>query len=315
MPRRPDSIAAMVALTFAMSLAGCPEYVHEGGLEFNVSFNAIFHHGSWGGDPVDCRLEVAFLELDEGDGFVGGEGAVTTIPTETGSCAVSYFERDTEMAAGSLSVAGSLEAGESLWVGNDDLSLDLVRGENEMGSIVYSLPECDGSVFPFAQPLDLNVPGSDTADEIPGFSLGQALGIGRDMVLLAPGEGADEHGTIQVYQDEDLEMIWEHDGAPLVLGGEVLEAEPVVFVRNQEPDGFLFETAACLLDDTGEFTIPAEVFEQLTPQPPGDPDYYLTSLQLDVPYQLEEFPTPWGVVTQRRSRISDGGVIRLLASP
>jgi len=306
------SCAALIVLPIAVNLLGCPEYSHDDALGFDVSFNALFHHGAWGGEAVDCRLEVVFLDRGAWDGFGGGEGAVTTVPQEAGSCAVSYFDRDTEQAAGSLSVAGSLEAGDSLWIGNSEQSLNLIRGESETGSIVYSLPECDGSVFPFAQPLDLTVPGSDTSGEIQGFSLEQAVGIGQDLVLLEPGGGADANGTISLHQDEDLELVWEHRGAPLVLAEIAIEPDSIVFVRNQEPDGFLFEAAACRLDDTGEFTLPAEVFEQLTPQPPDDPDYYQTSLQLDVHYQAGDVPTPWGTITNRRSRISDGGFIRLL---
>lgn len=308
--------AGLVVLVLSVNLLGCPEYLDEGGdTWFDMSFNAIFHRGDWGGDAVDCRLEVAFLELGSGDGFVNGEGAVTTIPAEAGQCAVSYFDRDTEQAQGSLSVSGALEAGETVWIETQGQTLDLVRSETVTGAIVYALQECDESVFPFAQALDLTVPGSETSNDVPGFSLQRALGVGRDMVLLQPGGAADEAGAVELYQDQDLELVWEYAGEPLELGEGVLEPVPIVFVRNQEPDGFLFEAAACRLDDTGEFTIPAEVFGQLTPQPADDPYYYTTSLQLDASASAGEIPIPWGAVTERRSTISDGGFLRLLATP
>ena len=53
----------------------------------------------------------------------------------------------------------------------------------------------------------------------------------------------------------------------------------------------------------------------MTPQPPDDPHYFTTVLQLDLFYEAGEYPTPWGAVTNRRSRISDGGFIQLLSPP
>lgn len=306
---------AGIVFPFAVGLLGCPEYLDEGGPEFDISFHSTFHHGAWGGDAVDCRVELAFLQPGEWDGLDGGEGAVTEHPVEAGSCEISWFDRDTEQAHGSLSLAGSLEAGESLWIGDEEQSLSLVRDDIGSDSFLYTLPDCDGSSFPFAQVLDLTVSGSESSIDVPGFSLEDALGVGQDMVLLEPTGSAALAGMLELVQHEDLRLVWEYEGEHPSLGEAALEPDPIIYLRNQEPDGFLFEAVACRPEVDGEFTIPAEILQQLTPQPPDDPDYYLSSLQLDAIYSGGEYETPWGSIQRRRTRISDGGLVRILASP
>jgi len=308
--------ASLALIAITATCLGCPEYSPDDALEFDVSFNAVYHRGDWGEVVTDCRLEVAFLEPFEDDGFVAdGSGPVVEFPPGVGECAVTYFDREEERIHGNPSVAGSLEAGLALWIGNDDLGLDLELSENPDGSLVYSLPQCDGSVYPFAQSLDLNVSGSESPDAVPGFALSEALGIGPDFVLLEPSDRVMEDGVVQVYQDEDLELAWEHLDPSVELGELTLHANPTLFLSNQESDMFTFEAVSCLPDDTGTFVIPSEILEKLTPQPSDDPDYYNTMVQLDMAYQAGEFPTPWGNITNRRSRTSEGGAIRLLAPP
>ena len=308
----PVAVASTLGL---LALAGCPEYRAEDTAEFNVSFNALIQYGDWSDEVYDCRLEVAFLGPGEGDGTRASEGAVVDLPEDPGTCEVTYFDRDSERAQSSLSVFGTLEAGDEVMLGFADENLELLRGEGEEGMLHYSLPECDQTRFPFAQSLDLIVSGSDTADSVPGFSLERALGIGADLVLLEPAISDEDDATVNQYVDESLELTWEHQGPSLVLGEITLEPSPMIFLRNQEPDLFLFEAVACRPDHSDRFVIPAEVLGQLTPQPSGDPDYYTTSLQLDVTYEAGDAPTLWGSVVRRHSRISGGGRVRLLERP
>jgi len=312
-------VAILQASVPLVMLAGCPEYSATDTVEFDVSFNALFHRNAFGGEVGDCALEVAFLEPGGDDGFGGDGEPPTQIPEEPGTCAVTYYEREDEEPDDSEYapwIQGSLDAGGAAWLDTGAETLELTRFEDDTEYITYLLEDCDESSFPFGAELDLLVaPDEELDDAVPEFSLQQALGVGPELSALTPVGHPVSGDFIELYQDEDLELVWSHLGVFPVVGEITVEPELILHMWNQEPDHFTFEYVMCLPDSDGSFVIPSEIFEQLTPQPPGEPDYYGLALQLDVIYHTMDYPTPWGMVSNRRCRMSDGGYIRLMPPP
>lgn len=307
----PRVLATASALAATLALGGCPEVPTDDAHPFDLSFNSWSQQRVWGPGEPCCDLEVAFLEVEEDDGYGAGAGCVIEIPGEPGSCALTRFDRDQDQADGCMNVRGSLAAGEEVYLSSADRDYELVQEPVEEGGVVYRLPGCPAGGHPEGVALDLLVPGGGAHDPVPGFALEGNLGVGPGLELLEP---ATDGESLAVPTDEDLDLVWEHTGEIPGLANAGLHRETVVFIRNQEPDMFLFEALACLPDAEGQLTIPAAELSALTP-PGGDAGDVHTSLQLDVTYTSEGIPMPFGSVAGARSGVSLTGVIRLDGDP
>lgn len=309
MPGRVRSVAWIVVC----ALGGCPEMPAVDAHPFEVSFNSWYQERAWGTGEPCCDLEVAFLEVEEDDGFGSGGGCVIEVPAEPGDCVLTRFDRDQEQAQGCMHVQGSLSAGEAIYLSGGDHTVELARSpaEDGEGYGVYRIPTCLEEGHPAGVALDLLVPGGEAEDPVPGFALDGTLGVGPEIGLVLPDPDGIDAGSLAVSTAEDLELAWEHLGEIPWLSGGGLDRETVVFIRNQEQDMFLFEALACLPDGEGTLTIPADVLSGLTAPPEHEPDLYYTSLQIDVNYRSESIPMPFGSIQGVRSGVSLTGVIRL----
>ena len=309
MPARARSVAWMALF----SLCGCPEMPDGDVHPFEVSFNSWYQQRVWGSGESCCDLEVAFLEVEEDDGYADGDGAVIEIPEDPGDCAISRFDRDEDQAQGNMHVQGSLEAGEAVYLSAGERTLELIPDPSGDERVVYRIPDCPAEGHPVGVALDLLVPGGAQGDPVPGFALEDNLGVGPEVALITPDPDGIDSDCLDVPTDGDLELAWEHLGEIPWLSASGLQRETVVFIRNQEQDLFLFEAMACRPDGEGVLTIPASALSELTAPPEGDPDLYYTSLQIDVNYSSEHIPMPFGGISGVRSGVSLTGVIQLAA--
>ena len=306
--------AHLAAWPIALALSGCPETPAADAHPFEVAFLSWYQERAWGpGDPC-CDLEVAFLEVEEDDGFGSGAGCVIEVPAEPGECAITRFDRDQQQADGCTHVQGSLSAGEAVYLTGGDRTLELSRepGEEDAGNAVYRIPRCLEDGHPAGIALDLLVPGGAADDPVPGFALEGTLGVGPMVALVEPEPGGIDAESLAVPVSEELELAWEHLGEIPWLSGSGLSRETTVFIRNQEQDMFLFEALACRPDGEGTLTIPAAVLAELTVPPEAEPDLYYTSLQIDVHYRSDPITMPFGGISGVRSGVSLTGVVRLV---
>ncbi len=300
-----------IAWVAVFLLCGCPEMAAVDAHPFDLSFNSWTQQRAWGPGEPCCDLEVAFLEVEEDDGFAAGDGCVIEVPDEPGACAISRFDRDEQQAQGCMHVQGSLSAGASVLMSDGERTFELVQDPPGGESVVYRIPTCPEAGHPEGVSLDLLVPGGEANDPVPGFALDDTLGVGPAFALVLPDPDGIETEMLPVPTDEDLELAWEHLSEIPWLSGGGLWRDTTVFIRNQEQDMFLFEALACRPDEEGALTIPADVLSQLTAPPGGEPGLYHTSLQIDVRYTSDGVPMPFGSISGVRSGVSLTGVIQL----
>jgi hypothetical protein len=277
-----------------------------------MSFSVALQRGDWGESLTRCQVELAFLERGQHDGlFNSPSGQVIDYPTTPGTCRYTSFT-ESEAALGLWSIKGTRQAGQSVWLHGDEASLELELGIDDRGRYTYALNDCDEAAFPFAQVLDLEVPGDDGEDGLAGFEAPEAFAVGADIAIDALPLPLDERGRLVLPAGEDLRVGWSYLQQQPSIDGQAVEHLPYLMLRNMHPgDEQPFEALACLPSQLGTATIGAADLAQLTPA--GDPetgDPYV-AFQLDAWYEGPAVQTPWRSSSRVLSMVTEGGILIL----
>ncbi len=277
-----------------------------------MAFSVALQRGDWGDSVTRCQVEVAFLEEGQHDGLFDSDGgSEITLPSTPGSCAYTSFA-DVEPALGLWTVRGTRRAEDSIWLHGDDGALELTLGTDETGRYTYSLPDCDEHSFPFAQVLDLEVPGWSGPDGLTSFSAPEAFAVGPDMAITSMSHSPDERGWVVVPAGDDISLVWSYDDALPTVDGEAVAHTPYVMLRNMHPAvEDPIEALACLPSVTGTVTISAADLAQLTPTDDPESGDPFVAFQVDAWYEGPEFQTPWRSSSRVLSVVTEGGIVVL----
>ncbi|GDX81304.1 hypothetical protein LBMAG42_31150 [Deltaproteobacteria bacterium] len=277
----------------------------------NASINVIFQYVSFGAETSACSFDVAFYEPAEDDGYgSGGTAQTITMPEVAGTCAFTRFDPDDTGSGGSMTVLGTLDAGEELHATNADYDIALAREEAADGSIRYRWSGCTHDTFPFGQTLSLSGAGAGAGVAIEAFSLTDAIAVGPDMLQSSPAAADLVLGILpqSVTTPLDWEWSWSAD-FPSTSEGPVAMSEMFV-LRNVRREGDrLLESLACMPSADGALTVGAADLSQLTPDPGDDSTY--ASAQLDARFSGAEAEAPWGQTLRAQSLVSVSGLLRL----
>lgn len=277
-----------------------------------MAFSVALQRGDWGASVTRCQVEVAFLEEGQHDGlFESDGGADIALPTAPGSCAYTSFAEQ-EPSVGLWSVHGTHRADDSIWLHGDDGSLELALGTDDRGRFTYSLADCDEERFPFAQVLDLEVPGWSGSDGLEGFEAEQAFAVGPDLLITSLPDGLDDQGRLRLPPGQDLPLTWSTLQEVPEVDGEPVAEVTYLMLRNMRPgEDEPLEALACLPDEPGVATISADDLALLTPSEDpatGDP---FVAFQVDAWYEGPQVQTPWRSSTRVLSVVTEGGIVIL----
>ena len=277
-----------------------------------MSFSVALQRGDWGTNVTRCQVQVAFLEEGQRDGlFMGAGGTDIDLPTTPGTCAYTSFAI-AEPTVGLWSVRGTRRADDSIWLHGDGDSLELALGTDDRGRYTYALADCDEDSFPFAEVLDLEVPGWDGLDGLEGFEAERAFAVGPDLQISALPDGMDSSGRLVLPAGEDLPVSWTTLQELPDVDGEPVAEVTYLMLRNMHPGvEEPIEALACLPATPGTATISAADLALLTPaEDPltGDP---FVAFQVDAWYEGPDVQTPWRSSSRVLSVVTEGGILIL----
>lgn len=277
-----------------------------------MAFSVALQRGDWGQTVTRCQVEVAFLEEGQHDGlFDSSGGTEIERPTTPGTCAYTSFAEQ-EPAVGLWTVRGTRRADDSIWLHGASESLELALSTDDEGRYTYGLQSCDEARFPFAQVLDLEVPGWEGSDGLEGFDAEQAFAVGADLQISSLPDGLDEQGRLVLAPGEDLPVAWSSLQDLPEVDGEPMTQVTYLMLRNmlpgvEEP----LEALACLPDTPGEATISAADLALLTPSEDLDTGASFVAFQVDAWYEGPQVQTPWRSSTRVLSVVTEGGIVIL----
>ncbi len=282
------------------------------GERINMAFSVALQRGDWGETVTRCQVEVAFLEVGQHDGlFRSAGGADIEYPTTPGTCAYTSFA-DQRPAVGLWSVRGTRRAEDSIWLHGDDHSLELTLSTDDRGRYTYRLADCDESIFPFAQVLDLEVPGWDGPDGLEGFGAWDAFAVGPDVAITSLPDALDDHDRLVLAAGDDLPVSWSYLQDLPEVDGQAVEHVPYLMLRNMHPgDPEAIEALACLPSHSGTATVSAADLAQLTPSSDPETGDPYVAFQLDAWYEGPELRTPWRSTSRVLSMVTEGGIVIL----
>lgn len=274
-------------------------------VEAEASINLRFEYGDFGERVSACSAEVAFYTISEDDGYGDGNTAGTiTQPEDAGTCAFTALT-DTSGSGGSLSVRGSVDAGESLRMWGA-ARLDLPRQESG-DALTYST-NCSAETYPFGHTLSLS--GNGVAGGIGTFTLHDVVAVTPDIRQTAPTDADLDAGILPQSVSEPMDWGWEWTGPFPTTADGPAETSQMFYIRNmRRDDNAIFEAIACMPDEDGWLTVPAEMMSLLTPDP-GDDSLY-ASAQLDTYVYGVEGDAPWGETVRVQSKVVLSGLVRL----
>ncbi len=275
----------------------------------NASIQVIFQYSNFGADAQPCTFDVAFYTVADDDGYGdGGTGQTITMPSTAGTCAFTSFDPDDAGSAGSMTVLGTLDAGDELRATNADHDITLAKESGEDGSVRYRWNGCTQAEFPFGQALSLSGDGAEGA--IPAFDLADVIAVGPDVTQTAPAASDLDLGILPHSVSDPLDWQWTWSGGfPTTSEGDVAVSQMWVLRNQRRSDNALLEALACMPLTDGALTVPADDLSQLTPDP-GDDSIY-ASAQLDTYFSGAEADAPWGQTVRAQSLISVSGILRL----
>ena len=303
---------------------------------FDISIDVGFQRTNFGQDVSRCQLQVALYYYyqsdgfgdpshggDPGDGQEHGEGSGPDEsgrighPTEAGDCAFTSFtdhhQEGLQPEGGAWQVRGSIDAGEELQLIGRRQDLVLRRVQDHEERVFYELEGCDESSFPFTEVFDLSAPDANMGSDYETLYLKNAIAIGQQIEMTAPGAELIEHGKVYHSNLDDLDLQWIHHGAPLEEPGLGVHTEEMVFVRNMRIDEHRpFEALACLPTTSNSMWLTSEELLQFTPNASRDDNDTYTAIQVDSQTTLQETETPWGQLVRARALITDGGILHLI---
>lgn len=294
----------------------------------NASFNVGIESSAYGITLGRCEVQVAFYEPDEDDGLGDVEddddevdnpdaqdtseeesefATVIPIVDTPGECEYARFNPDEELPVGAPDIRGTLTAGDEVLLTDENpITLELMEaGENGWR---YAMPGCSQETFPFSRTFSVSAPGE--IDEVPGFSLDNAVVVGPDFTFNGL-EALNEEDQLLVPADADFEVTWtESAAAPQTADGPILPNQSFTLVSSRMSDNRLVEVLSCEPNQTGQMIVPAESLALLTQTRELGEDVY-SSLQLDIEYLGDEMEAPWGELVRVRSRVSKSGRVQI----
>lgn len=271
----------------------------------DASFNVLVQRPAWGTVTSRCALEVAFYEPSVGDGTGRSRGQTMTMPEAPGTCAYTYFEG--EQAAGPDNIRGTIDAGRALYLASAEGTLTLDRTVDGDGHVTYVLPDCEAQ-FPYGRAFDLIGEGSSAG--LAAFALPGAVAAAPDLVRTLPADADLVSETLDHTIGEPLTLAWSlPQPAPSTAAGALVPSFLVSVRNNTVVDNRMFEALACLADDDGGITIPADALAQLTP----DDGSHTTAavVQVDAIWEGGDIEAPWGQIVKVRSGMSFSGNLDL----
>ena len=171
-------------------------------------FNCMqFEEWRWGAES-SCKVILAFNSTPSPPPEPPTDnGSDLPPPPQEGEC--QFIDEAPEQGPPqSPSPVNGVDAGPVLYLESDTLSLELIRQDHGEYGIVYALPDCSESTFPFGELMDLVVPGSDLEDGIPAFTLEAVIAFDvRPDFSITPNE--DNILTHDI--DTDFPLIWSID--------------------------------------------------------------------------------------------------------
>ncbi len=275
----------------------------------NASINVMLQYSGFGSDATNCMFDVAFYTVAGDDGYgSGGTAQMITMPTDPGTCAFTSFNPDDTGTGGSMTVLGTMDAGDELHASNGSFDLSLTKQTQSDGSIRYHWGACDQASFPFAQALTLTGTGVDGG--IAAFSLPDVIAVGPDITQVTPATSQLDLGILPVSVSQPLDWAWAWSAAfPSTSEGPVGVSQTFVIRNQRTSDNQLLEALACMPTHDGSMTISAADLSQLTPDP-GDNSTY-ASAQVDTYFMGAPSVAPWGQTVRAQSLISISGLLRL----
>ena len=282
-------------------------------IDFDISIDVAFQRSNFGGEISRCQFQVALFWIWQNDGFgEGGEGHQNIDwPNAPGQCMLTTFEEG-QPDQGSWQIRGSLDAGDEIFLYGDNGSISLARFMDDSGRIFYDLDFCDQGAFPFSDTFDLDAPEAVMGEGMGELYLEEVIGIGPKLTMTNPTSADTVSGLFYHQVDQDLPLLWEHEGEVPEAQGSPITREEMVMIRNTvEGEHNPFEAFACLPTTTGSLTITPEWWQQLTPNSTVDSGEYYTAVQIDARYFTPETETPWGSLIRAMATITDGGVVYL----
>lgn len=259
-----------------------------------LSFSAAWELQNWGGGPPSCVFSLAFHA--PGDTASSTPGQVVEYPEEPGTCVYTAFAPEDTPGSAPRSVAGSVDAG-AVVLRDSIGDLALVRTADEDG-YSYALTDCDAASWPFGRLL--GVFADAPPDGLPA--------LGEDALLpIAPWtEGAQpdaplEGGFLLLETGSDLRLDWSSGAVP--AAGE--ERTLLVLRHFRGSEATLFEALACMPDEAGTITVPADVLASFSPDTEGGETWI--AAQVDTSWFATEAATGWGDVRRASSMSTWGG--------
>lgn len=279
------------------------------------SFRANWQMNTWGAQLGRCDVAFAFYIRDDEPVTAGQSGQVLADPDVDGACRLTRFDPSEEVASASMTPLGTMDAGETLTLEDDDFAVSLVRSTNDLGQVEYAIDDC-AQQYPFGRSLDLVSAGSVQEGGIPAFTIEDALAVGPDIVPVSPAvEDLEEDGSLSWSNKDPLPIQWAYAGEPpLGPDGPVYPSAQILVRNTYRSDGSgyvngLFEALKCRVKNDGQFRIPADVLQLLTPTDEAHSIY--TSVQTDVWWEAGASDAPWGTLANNTSLTSWGGTMYL----
>lgn len=186
--------------------ANLPEEHEEFDLSDIEFFNCIqYEERDWGTDQ-SCKILVAFNETPSPPPTPPSSEGLAPPPQE-GECEFIEENPNTGTPASPSEVSG-VDAGEVIYLENNNLSLELLRQDHGEYGIVYGLVDCGEENYPFGEIFDLVVVGSDLPEGIPDFTLEDAIYFDSrpEINLIPDSDGYIEHSIL-----DDFPVDWTID--------------------------------------------------------------------------------------------------------
>ncbi len=277
---------------------GTASLVLADGPAFELTADARFETSGWGEQLGTCELRLAFmLSQHDEDQQEGIEGQAIALATEAGSCAVTYFDADTVQEAMEYDPPGFVDAGEVVYLSDEQGEIALSRRESGEGTVEYALADCSAETFPFGRTLDIGLP--DGLGEVAGFSVSDALSLPPALAVIEPVVPA------VVDSSEGLVVAWAEESAAGTPSRGVT-------LRNQDlaDNNRVFEAVHCLppSGDT-RVEISADVLAGLTP---SEEEQYSLVAQVDLRADATDVTMPWGQVARLSGNSSVSGDVTLV---
>jgi hypothetical protein len=268
----------------------------------------------WGNDLGRCQIQISFEKRKYPPRPSGSNDSFQQLyPDLEGTCAFTRFDEQPPMVD-NWYVSGELSGPSEIFLyGEQVLRLQLTSAED--GLLRYELEDCNEEDFPFAEVLSIEIPETDTEEDVSPIWLEDAFVVGPDIRIFSPGDIGDDYRYHGVDSDP-IHIEWEMLQEMPTHLGQNLDVQQDIRIYNNQKDGWSgLESMICLpYSNSTQFVVPSEDISLFTLNDTPEQDEYYTAIAVQSIVHSQPFENQWGRSIQVRSLISEGGMMELINS-